>query len=94
MNAISEVLAKTGQSETAIIREHLIMAGMSKLSRYEAEYALFEKKYQGSLESFRTRLDKNGQENFDMEDDLMDWEFAAASINWWRARLEELRRAA
>jgi hypothetical protein len=94
MNTINELLAKTGQSETTILREHLIMVGMSKLSKYEAECALFEKKYNGPVSSLRTQLDKEGQENYEMEDDLLDWEFADASIKWWKTRLEELKRAA
>lgn len=43
--SISEVLNKTGQTKSMLLREHLILTGLAKLSRYEAECALLEKKY-------------------------------------------------
>lgn len=91
---ISELLAKGGQSESAALREHLIMIGMAKLSRYEAECSFFKNKYQETLASFKGKLSKEGQEDFVMEDDMLDWEFADAALKWWRSQLEELKSAA
>lgn len=92
--SISEVLDKTGRTESMVLREHLILTGFAKLSRYEAECALFEKKYGESLESFRELVNRRRQEeDFAQEDDLMDWEYTDAALKWWRAQLEELRRA-
>ena len=50
-----EVLERTGQTETTILREHAILTIMTKLSRYEAECALYEKKYDASA-SFISQL--------------------------------------
>ena len=92
--SISEVLNKTGQTESMVLREHLILTGLAKLSRYEAECLHFEKKYGETLESFKERLSRKQQEeDFVQEDDLMDWEFADAALKWWRSQLEELRHA-
>ncbi|MBC8434272.1 MAG: hypothetical protein H8D96_20375 [Desulfobacterales bacterium] len=92
--SIIEVLNKTGQTESTVLREHLILTGLAKLSRYEAECALFEKKYGEALESFKERLNqKHQEEDFALEDDLMDWEFADAALKWWRSQIEELRHA-
>ena len=56
---------------------------MTKLSRYEAECALYEKKYDASLESFLRKLEqKLNSENFTEEDDLLDWEYANSARNW------------
>ena len=54
-----------------------MLLSLSKISRYEAECASFVAKYGEPFESFRDRV--NGmvnEEDFKLEDDLMDWEFA------------------
>ena len=53
---IAEILEKTGQTETMVLREHAILTIHTKLSRYESECALFEKKYGASLVSFRNQV--------------------------------------
>jgi hypothetical protein len=53
---IAEILEKTGQTETMVLREHAILTILTKLSRYESECALFEKKYGASLVSFRNQV--------------------------------------
>ncbi len=90
--SIAEILNKTGQTESMVLREYLILTGLSKMSRYEAEYARFERKYGESLESFRDMFSqKHNEEDFEQEDDLMDWEFVNAALNWWQSRIPELR---
>jgi len=92
--SINEILEKTGQTESMVLREHLILTGLAKLSSYEAECSLFEKKYGESLESFKERLSRKRQEeDFAQEDALMDWEYADAALKWWRSQLEDLQRA-
>jgi len=92
--SITEILERTGQTESTVLREHLILTGLSKLSRYEAECTLFREKYRESMESFRQRLEgKVNQEEFAEEDDLLDWEYAETARKWWREQLEELRHA-
>ncbi len=91
---VAEVLEKTGMSESQVLREHSVLLGLSKISRYEAECRRFESKYGQSLESFRAQQNaKIGQENFVEEEDLSDWEYSDAALKWWRSALEETRRA-
>ena len=88
---IAEILEKTGQTETMVLREHAILTLLTKLSRYESECALFEKKYGESLESFRNRLEqKMNSESFMEEDDFLDWEYADSARNWWHLKKKEL----
>jgi len=92
--SISDVLNKTGQTEASVLREHLLLTGMAKLSRYEAECSFLEKKYGESLDSFKKRIrEKQEHEDFAKEDDLMDWEYADAALKWWLSQLEDIRRA-
>ncbi len=91
---VSEIIQKTGQSEAAIVREHLLLIALSKRSRYEAECALFEKKYGQPLEGFQQGVrTKCGEEDFTQEDDLLDWVFVDAALKWWQAQVEELHCA-
>ena len=86
-----EVLERTGQTETTILREHAILTIMTKLSRYEAECALYEKKYDASLKSFLRKLEqKLNSENFTEEDDLLDWEYADSARNWWHMKMKDI----
>ena len=90
---IAEILEKTGQTETMVLREHAILTIHTKLSRFESECALFEKKYGVSLESFRNRLEqKKNSESFMEEDDFLDWEYADSARNWWNLKMKELYR--
>ena len=90
---IAEILEKTGQTETMVLREHAILTILTKMSRYESECTLFEKKYGGSLESFRNRVEqKVNSENFVEEDDFLDWEYADSARNWWSLKMKELSR--
>jgi len=92
---LGEILRKTGQTETSVLRDHLLLTGLAKLSRYEAECAIFTQKHGSSLVEFKDRvIQKPYQEIFTEEDDLMDWEFADAALKWWQAQIEELRSAA
>jgi len=92
-SAAEGIYEKTEQTETMVLREHAILTIHTKLSRYESECALFEKKYGVSLESFRNRLEqKMNSESFMEEDDFLDWEYADSAMNWWRLKMKELYR--
>jgi hypothetical protein len=71
------------------------MVSMSRLEQYQGECDFFRNKYRLSFEEFECIVHTgNGQENFEYEQDLEDWEFAIHAREWWRSRVEELRVAA
>lgn len=94
--AIAEALAAGGfASVTAAAWEVSLTVALSKVSTYERECASFRHKYSQSLEAWRTRVEgMQGSEDFAMEDDLADWEFAERALHMWQKRVEILRRAA
>ncbi len=72
-----------------------LTVALAKLSQYERECARFRHKYGEPLESLKERVEKTmGAEDFAVEDDLADWEFAEQAIALWKGRVEVLRRAA
>lgn len=91
---VAEILTKAGEREDAVLHEHAVLLSLAKLSRYQAECAAFAAKHGESFEFFYDRV--NGmvnEERFDLDDDLMDWEFAHRARAWWQSRVEELRGA-
>jgi hypothetical protein len=91
---VTEILKQAGECEDHALREHATLLALSKMSRYESECALFEKKYKESFHAFKRRIAAmRNEENFEAEDDLMDWEFAHEALNWWKGKLEDIRHA-
>ncbi len=91
---VTEILNQVGTPQAAVLKEHVTLLALSKLSRYEAECSLFEAKYHEPLPSFRQRLQSmTDQEDFEADDDLVDWEFADRAVNWWRETLAALQHA-
>ena len=81
-------------SEEAVWETSLTVA-LAKVSHYERECLGFRHKYGESLVSFRERIESMvGTEDFALEDDLADWEFAEQALELWQKRVEVLRRAA
>jgi len=91
--AVKDILSRQGQSEHEALKEHALLLGLAKISRYEAECARFEKKYGKSFDEFSTELERRHEsEDFSQEDDLLDWGFARTALKWWQDEMGELRR--
>lgn len=92
---MAEALAAGGfPSVEAAAWEVSLTVALSKVSSYERESEHFRSKYGQPLEAFRQQLEAmRGSEDFAMEDDLADWEFAARALQLWHKRVEILRRA-
>jgi hypothetical protein len=71
-----------------------LTVALAKISSYERECEHFRRKYGTSLDTFRDTVDSMTQnEDFTMEDDLADWEFAAQALQVWHKRVTVLRHA-
>ena len=74
--------------------EMSLTIALAKISRYERECARFQHKYNEPLQSLKERVENMiGQEDFVLEDDLADWEFADQALALWKGRVQVLRRA-
>ena len=93
---MAQVLSAGGFAtpEEAVWETSLTVA-LAKVSHYERECLGFRHKYGESLAPFRERIESMvGTEDFALEDDLADWEFAEQALELWQKRAEVLRRAA
>nr|VFJ44847.1 MAG: hypothetical protein BECKDK2373C_GA0170839_100962 [Candidatus Kentron sp. DK] len=48
-----------------------------------------EKKYGAPFDSVKQDKRYQGAEDFALEDDLPDWEYARATLQWWQGQLRE-----
>ena len=88
-DAVDDVFRSFGISDvSAILENEAIMMLLTKESRYRAEYNQLKKKYNSEFEDFKTKVEASGKEDFEVEDDLMDWEFAANALKM----IEEKKR--
>ncbi len=88
MTAFTEVLLEQGyDSSEELIRDWSLMVALSRLEQYQAEYEFFERKYNMSLEKLEYLAhEQKGQEDFEQEEDLDDWEFSVQALKWWQAK--------
>jgi hypothetical protein len=86
---VKDVFRSFGISDVGTILENeAIMMLLGKVSKYRAEYNMFKNKYNSEFEDFKKKVESSGKEDFDVEDDLMDWEFAANALK----TIEEKKR--
>ncbi|MCF6270594.1 MAG: hypothetical protein L3J41_12845 [Melioribacteraceae bacterium] len=75
LNSLTQQLGYANIEDAAA--KQVVLVLMSKISKYKLEVNLFNNKYKCSLSE---ALKKNKTENFEYEDDLLDWEFAALAL--------------
>lgn len=91
---VADMLKQAGETESHVLKEHLILLALSKISRYETECSLFEAKYAEPFDAFRRRIHAmKNQEDFAADDDLLDWEFAHRALHGWQEKLNAIRHA-
>ena len=73
----------------------ILLSARSKYAEFSQEVKRFEQKYQMDFETFQKLVENqtNG-EDFEPEEDLMAWKFVTDAAEYWRQKIEELRRFA
>ena len=65
---------------------------LSKIDQYKGEIELFEHKYKKNFQvAEREAHEEKGKEDFALEADLEDWEFALKSLEYWKNQFYQLR---
>ncbi len=79
-------------SPVGLLENYALNLVYSKIHKYEAENMYFEKKYGCVFEEFKHKVESvKNEENFEWEDDLVDWEFAAENLKYWQKKAQELQ---
>ena len=78
-------------SPVGILRNYALNLIYGKVSKYEVEIRTFEKKYRCSFEEFKNKIElMDNEENFEWEDDFMDWQFASENLLYWKKKMDEI----
>jgi hypothetical protein len=95
VRAAQAVAAGGFESSEQAAWEVSLTVTLPKVSTYERECERFRHKYSDTVESLRSAVEGfPGKEDFSLEDDLVDWEFAESALRIWKERLEIGRHAA
>jgi predicted amino acid-binding ACT domain protein len=87
---IKDVFSSVGVNDiSSFIENEAIMMLLAKESKYKAEYDKFKNKYNAEFEEFEKKVRDSNKEDFEVEDDLMDWEFAYHALK----NIKEKKRA-
>ncbi len=82
------------QSESEALKNQAWVITLSKISKYEAEIRKYKNKYKTPFTEFEKKLNKQkNEENFEIEDDYLDWKFAENSLKTWSERKNLLSNA-
>ncbi len=88
LNSLLKELGYKNIEDAAIKQVELTL--LSKISKYKAEDEFFRKKYKNDFETFIKRSEITEDEDFEIEDDIMDWKFAVDIINKYEKQYHQL----
>ena len=89
--ALSKVYQEMHLSPVELLKDYALSQIQARIQKYEAEASFFATKHESSFEAFRERIESmENQEEFEAEDDLMDWEFAVVSLDYWKEKAREI----
>jgi hypothetical protein len=72
--------------------EAVLLFILAKIDQYKGEIEFFENKYkQDFYQVEREAHSARGKEDFQLEENLEDWEFAIKSLGYWETEYHRLR---
>ena len=74
------------------VLEYKKLTILSKITLTKEKLSLFEKKYECSLDDFRTKIE-NSKEKYDEWDDYIEWKAYSESLKDLKKKLNELENA-
>lgn len=90
-NKLKDIYREMEVSPMGLLKNYALTLIHGKIHKYEVENMHFEKKYGCTFEEFRHKVEgMRNEENFEWDDDLMDWEFAVENIKYWQKKAQEL----
>jgi hypothetical protein len=92
---IDEILKEAGiSSEVEALKNQAWMITLAKIEKYQAEINQYQKKYNINFEGFKKQLlNRRNEEDFEQEDDYLDWRFAQEALKIWQERREIIGNA-
>ena len=80
-NTLIDVLKYGNINPEKALTEYAIIDLLNKKDKYEQDVRAYEQKYNSDFYAFELKIhSQKNTENFEIEDDLMDWEFAVKCL--------------
>ena len=89
-NKLNEILKEFSMDITSVLKDYLFTEILARIADFKAEVEYFEKKYGKSFEEVQKEYLEN-EENFEIYEDLMAWEFAIEGLKYCEKKLNELK---
>ncbi|BCV22965.1 hypothetical protein [Moorella sp. Hama-1] len=81
LRKVGPVLREMGfANEKEVLKEQALLLILAKINRYRTECSFYEKKYGMTFTKFATMIQENDSEDFEQEDDFLDWRFAYETL--------------
>jgi len=92
MDKLTKTIQRFGYSDVEdFAKEQAKLLILGKIEEYQNKIMYFEKKYSQKYKHFEKKLtDLKNDEDFDKEDDYMEWRFCMESFEMYKSELEEL----
>jgi hypothetical protein len=85
------ILASLGYPDPLVAaRQHARMILLGRLARYQAAIQQLEAKWGCTLEELRARYTAQGSEDFEADDDYLEWQWFADAVETVNAKLAVL----
>ncbi len=92
-NSLLEIIESENINTEFALNEIVLFKLLSKQQKLNLVVEGFEKKYESTFVEFENLVHSTkNQEDFQIEDDLMDWEFAIESLKAIEPQIETIRR--
>jgi len=92
--SIESILATLGYPDPLVAaRQHARMILLGRLARYQAIIRELEVKWGCTLEDLRARYTAHGSEDFEADDDYLQWQWYADAIKTVNAQLTAISEA-
>jgi len=73
-------------------KDAVLLFVLSKIDQYKGEKDFFENKYKKDFNEVEQEVHSiKGKEDFKLEEDLEDWEFAIKSLQYWEKEYHKVR---
>ncbi len=81
-------------SPMTLLKNYALAQIAALLQKYQVENRYFETKYGCPFAEFQAKLAaQDNAENFEWEDDALDWEFAVENLRLWEQRAQEVEQS-
>jgi hypothetical protein len=71
---------------------HAKLLTLGKIEEYKNMITFYEKKYGMKFKQFEKKVKNSKVENFEHEDDLLDWRFAVEAVSMYKKELTALEK--